>query len=208
MTVPDIDRLPAFLAAALVLAVIPGPGMLYVFARSVGGGWRAGARSSLGTAVGGAAHVAAAALGISAILATSATAFAVVKYVGAAYLVYLGVRTLLRREEASRPDPAGGPSDRNAFRQGVVTETLNPKTALFFLAFLPHFVDPAAGSVAVQSLVLGLLSVTLNTLADLVVAALAGTLAGRALRTRRRRWPRLVSGSTLVALGGYAAIES
>ncbi|WP_267593466.1 LysE family translocator [Carbonactinospora thermoautotrophica] len=208
MTVPDIDRLPAFLAAALVLAVIPGPGMLYVFARSVGGGWLAGARSSLGTTVGGAAHVAAAALGISAILATSATAFAMVKYIGAAYLVYLGVRTLLRRKEASRSGPAGGPSDRKAFRQGVATEALNPKTALFFLAFLPHFVDPAAGSVAVQSLALGLLSVTLNTLADLVVAALAGTLAGRALRTRRRRWPQLVSGSTLVALGGYAVIES
>jgi threonine/homoserine/homoserine lactone efflux protein len=201
---PDQAHLTAFLAAALVLAVTPGPGIFYVLARSLGEGTRVGVRSSLGTALGGLCHVVAAALGLSTLLMTSATAFEVVRYVGAAYLVFLGVKTLLglRDEEVS-----GAPVVRGAaFRQGVLTELLNPKTALFFLTFLPQFAQPERGAVAPQLLALGAVSVALNSSADLVVAAVAGRARG-ALRAGSRwvRRQRAFSGVALIALGGYAA---
>ena len=136
---PDHAHLSAFLAAALVLAVTPGPGIFYVLARSLGEGTRVGLRSTLGTGAGGLCHVVGAALGLSTLLMTSATAFEVVRYAGACYLVFLGVRTLLRlREPDETPRAYGG----GAFHQGVMTELLNPKTALFFLTFLPQFAQP------------------------------------------------------------------
>jgi threonine/homoserine/homoserine lactone efflux protein len=195
--VPDHAHLTAFLAAALVLAITPGPGIFYVLARSLGEGTRVGVRSSLGTALGGFCHVVAAAIGLSALLMTSATAFEVVRLVGAAYLVFLGLRTLLTKAEHASRDRG------DAFRQGVLTELLNPKTALFFLTFLPQFVQPDRGAVAPQLLAL---SVALNSSADLVVA----TVAGRARGTLREgtRWvrrQRTLSGIGLIALGGYAA---
>ncbi len=201
---PDQAHLTAFLAAAVVLAVTPGPGIFYVLARSLGEGTRVGVRSSLGTALGGLCHVVGAALGLSTLLMTSATAFEVVRYVGAAYLVFLGVKTLL----GLRHDEVGGPPVVRgaAFRQGILTELLNPKTALFFLTFLPQFAQPERGAVAPQLLALGAVSVALNSSADLVVAAVAGRARG-ALRAGSRwvRRQRALSGVALVALGGYAA---
>jgi threonine/homoserine/homoserine lactone efflux protein len=197
---PDSGHLTAFLAAAVVLAITPGPGIFYVLARSLGEGTRVGVRSSLGTAVGGMCHVVAAAVGLSALLMTSATAFEVVRLAGAAYLIFLGVKTLLTHADA--PTRERG----DAFRQGVLTELLNPKTALFFLTFLPQFVQPERGAVAPQLLALGAVSVALNSSADLLVAAVAGRARG-ALKEGSRwvRRQRTLSGIGLIALGGYAA---
>ena len=203
---PDHAHLTAFLAAALVLAITPGPGIFYVLARSLGEGTRVGVRSSLGTALGGLCHVVGAALGLSTLLMTSATAFEVVRYVGACYLVFLGVRTLLGLREATPDGPPASSGADGAFRQGVLTELLNPKTALFFLTFLPQFAQPERGAVALQLLALGCVSVALNSGADLAVAAVAGR-ARTSLRAGSRwvRRQRALSGVALIALGGYAA---
>lgn len=207
-TVPGNAHLVAFLSASLILALLPGPGMLYVLARSLGGGTRVGLRSALGTAIGGLGHVTAAAIGLSALLMTSAVAFEAVKLAGAAYLIFLGTRTLL---SLRRPGPEPGLTvqrpARGALRQGVVTELFNPKTALFFIAFLPQFVQPHAGPVAFQIAVLGTAVVALNSCGDILVAAAAGPL-GSLLQRRPHllRRQRAVSGCTLVALGGYAAV--
>ncbi len=202
---PDTAHLVAFTLAALTLAAIPGPGMLYVLARSLGGGRGVGLRSSFGTALGGCVHVVAAAAGLSALVAASATAFTVVKLAGAAYLVWLGVRTLM---SAKQPPPAVGSaaSDAGAFRQGVLTEALNPKTALFFVTFLPQFCQPEHGPIALQIAVLGLISVAFNTAADVVIAFAAGPL-GRRLADNVRWWrrQRRATGSVLIGLGVYAA---
>jgi threonine/homoserine/homoserine lactone efflux protein len=195
-----------FLGAATLLAISPGPGMLYVLARTFAGGRREGVLSCMGTFLGGLIHVIAAATGLSLVLATSAMAFLVVKYVGAAYLVYLGVRMIIgARAEADAIDfakPRG-----NAFLQGIATEVLNPKTALFFLAFIPQFVNHGAGNVFLQFVLLGVISVGLNTSADIVVTLLAVPIAAR-LRgsaTMRRR-QRTITGLTLIGLGAYVAV--
>jgi threonine/homoserine/homoserine lactone efflux protein len=202
--VPDAAHLTAFLAAALVLALTPGPGMLYVLARSMGDGSRAGFRSAAGTAAGGMFHVVGSAVGLSALLMASAVAFSVVKYAGAAYLVFLGVRMLLTARDH---EEAPGATGSHAARQGALTELLNPKTALFFLTFLPQFAQPERGPVALQLLLLGTVSVALNSSADVVVAAFAGRI-GRAFRSDARWWrrQRAASGCALIALGGYAAL--
>src|SRR5215471_21189513 len=175
-------RVVLFLTAAVLLAVAPGPGLLYVLARSLAGGKREGVLSAVGTFFGGMVHVFAAALGVSILLAKSAIAFAAVKYVGAAYLCFLGVRMILdaRRDKgnASLNTAAITPA-RNPLWQGVATEVLNPKTALFFLSFIPQFVVRAGGHVFLQFVTLGTISVALNTAADLVVIALAGPLGER-----------------------------
>src|SRR3954449_3271568 len=208
---PDTAHLSAFLAAAVVLAAIPGPGMLYVLARTLAHGRSAGLRSTVGTAAGGLGHVAAAAVGLSALLMTSAVAFSAVKYAGAVYLIWLGVRTLAGLREpveamrdSTQPPSAAGTGGAPAFRQGMLTELLNPKTALFFLTFLPQFVQPENGPVALQLLALGCVSVALNSSADVVVAALGGRIR-TALSPRWWRRQRLTSGCTLIALGGFAA---
>jgi threonine/homoserine/homoserine lactone efflux protein len=151
-------------------------------------------------------HVLAAALGLSAILATSAAAFTIVKYIGAAYLIYLGVRTLFTNDDIDLGTSLTATSTRRAFYQGITTEVLNPKTALFFLAFIPQFVNPQ-GSIMVQFMLLGCISVMLNTLADVVVALLAGPI-GQRLRSsaRFRRRQRLATGSALIGLGAYVAV--
>ena len=168
-----------FGAAALVLALTPGPGMLYVLGRTVNGGRREGILSSLGTFAGGSIHVLAAALGLSAILATSATAFQVVRYAGAAYLIYLGTVMIRSRNLAPQSAINKGEGGSRPFLQGITTEVLNPKTALFFLSFIPQFVSIARGHVTLQFLILGTVSVTLNTCADLVVVMSASALARR-----------------------------
>jgi threonine/homoserine/homoserine lactone efflux protein len=196
-----------FLSAAFLLAISPGPGMLYVLARSLKGGKRVGFASSFGTALGGMGHVVAAAFGLSAILAQSAYAFLVVKYLGAAYLAYLGIRTLFSGDAAMLATVDQGKKAQSPFWQGVLTEVLNPKTALFFLAFIPQFVDHAAPLLP-QFLLLGATSIGLNTSADLVVVLAAAPLAKRletSILWRRRQ--RQVSGAALVGLGSYVAVS-
>lgn len=205
---PDLTVLSLYFAAAFVLAVTPGPGMLYVLTRSVRGGRGEGYASSLGTAVGGLSHVIAAAFGISAVLAASADAYNVVKYAGAAYMIYLGIRTLLAKDEAFVITGAHETRHHQAFYQGIVTEVLNPKTALFFLAFIPQFVDTTR-PVVEQFILLGCISVALNTSVDLIVATLAGPIGTQLQRRARlRRAQRIFTGSTLIALGAVVALSS
>jgi threonine/homoserine/homoserine lactone efflux protein len=195
-----------YVSAALLLAVVPGPGMLYVLTRSLHGGRKEGVQSSFGTAAGGSVHVVAAAFGLSAILAASSLAFTVVKYAGAAYLIYLGVRMLMERLEVNTHTDIRATG--NPFTQGVITEMLNPKTALFFLSFIPHFIDPAQGNVTLQFILLGSISVILNTSADLIVTLFAGPI-GERLRSSARwqRRQRVATGSAMIGLGVYVAVK-
>ncbi len=233
---PDFSHFLIFLTAAILLAVAPGPGMLYVLARTLAGGRREGLLSSLGTFFGGMVHVFAAAAGISIILAKSALAFATVKYLGAAYLCFLGVRMILdARKDASAETRLAAPATRNRdgdgfhgsapageaascvsasgarrsnpLWQGVLTEVLNPKTALFFLSFIPQFVNHTRGHVFEQFIVLGAISVTLNTTADIVVTLFASPL-GRRIResARFRRRQRTLTGAVMIGLGTYLAL--
>ena len=202
VAVPDSQALALFAAAALALLLVPGPAVLYIVAQSAEHGRLAGLVSVAGVHLGTLVHVAAAAVGLSALIVSSALAFSVVKYAGAAYLVYLGVRRLLTREPAdllpARKQPLAA-----LFTQGVVVNVLNPKTALFFLAFLPQFVDPDR-TVWTQVVVLGLTFVALGFVSDGLYSLAAGTL-GRWLRTHRNLL-RYGSGSVFVGLGASAAL--
>ncbi len=204
----DSTRFFLFLTAAFLLAIAPGPGMLYVLARSLAGGKREGALSALGTFLGGMVHVFAAAMGVSIILAKSAAAFATVKYVGAAYLCFLGVCMILdaRKDTQALKETLSSVSARNPLWQGVATEVLNPKTALFFLSFIPQFVNRSSGHVFLQFVMLGTISVAMNTTADLIVIALAGPL-GKRIRSSAtfRRRQRTVTGAIMIGLGAYVA---
>ena len=207
----DTAKLVVFLTAAVVLAIAPGPGMLYVLARSLAGGKREGFLSALGTFAGGMVHVLAAAAGVSVILAKSAAAFAAVKYLGAAYLCFLGIRMILdaRRDAQHSTTEILAQTRvrrRDPFWQGVTTEVLNPKTALFFLSFIPQFVNRGSGHIFLQFLLLGSVSVGLNTAADLLVTALAGPLGNliRSSATFRRR-QRAATGVIMIGLGTYLA---
>jgi threonine/homoserine/homoserine lactone efflux protein len=204
---PDINQLALFFAAAFVLAVTPGPGIFYVAARTLSGGRTEGVASSLGTGLGGMVHVLAGSLGVSAMVLASAELFATLKLVGAAYLIWIGLRTFQAARRDAQAVLAGGAAAQpvgapRAFREGVLVEALNPKTAAFFLAFVPQFMDPTAGNVVLQFAVLGFVSVALNTLADVVVAFAAGGLrAGAAARPSLIRRLREGSGAAMVALG-------
>lgn len=200
--------LPLFITASLVLLLTPGPAVLYIITRSIDQGRRAGLVSVLGVEIGNACHVVAAALGLSAILASSALAFSIVKYMGAAYLIYLGVRKLLTRPTVEDTPTTEYKSLRSIFSQGIIVAVLNPKTALFFLAFLTQFVDQARGSVAVQTLLLGLIFVTLATLTDGLYALLSGTL-GRWLKGNLHflRFERYFAGLVYIGLGATAALS-
>jgi threonine/homoserine/homoserine lactone efflux protein len=196
----------AFVVAAVILAVTPGPGMAYVVARTVAGGRAEGLASCFGTGMGGMLHVVAAALGLSLIVAQSAVAFGVVKYLGAAYLVYLGLRLLLRKEDVFRIDRVASQGARRALIEGVVVEALNVKTALFFLAFLPQFVTPD-GPLVPQLVLLGTVCVALNTLVDVIaVFASDRLLQSGAARAARARLLTRASGATMLGLGGYLAL--
>jgi len=205
---PSLTSLLLFAAASIALLVVPGPSVLYIVTRSVSQGRRAGLISVLGVHVGSVVHVTAAALGLSALLASSATAFMIVKYLGAAYLVWLGVQKLRRRESGPVEEAPPVRSSR-LFTQGIVVNVLNPKTAIFFLAFLPQFVNPSRGPVALQIIVLGACFILLGIMSDGGYALLAGTLAGRIRRTRkaRRRLDR-ASGVVYLGLGATAALAS
>jgi len=208
----DLTSFALYFAAALLLAITPGPGIFYVAARTLAGGRAEGIASSLGTGLGGMVHVLAGSLGVSALVLASAELFTALKLVGAVYLVWLGFRTFqsARREaeaalEGGMAAPAVGA--RRAFREGVLVEALNPKTAAFFLAFIPQFVNPGAAHVALQFMALGFVSVTLNTLVDVVVAFAASRLRQRAAgRSNVIRRLREASGGAMIALGIGLAI--
>lgn len=207
MSLPDTNTLLLFMTAALALNVTPGPDMLYVVARSVGDGRAAGVISSFGIAAGSLVHTLAVALGLAGLLRAVPIAFEIVKWAGAAYLIWLGVRALRRR---------GGPVDqvavtpasrRTVFAQGMLTNLLNPKVALFFLAFLPQFVDPERGPVALQIISLGLLFNTSGTLVNILVAVLA---SGAGAWSRRQFGEsvvlRRVTGVLFIGLGVRLAL--
>jgi threonine/homoserine/homoserine lactone efflux protein len=202
VAVPDSDALALFAAAALALLLVPGPAVLYIVAQSAEHGRVAGLVSVAGIHLGTLVHVAAAAIGLSALIVSSAIAFSVVKYAGAAYLVYLGVRRLLAREVPELAPPRDQPLAR-FFTQGAVVNVLNPKTALFFLAFLPQFVDPER-TVWTQVVILGLTFVVLGLVSDGAYAVAAGTV-GRWVRARRQAL-RYASGFIFVGLGVSAAL--
>ncbi len=196
----------AFVIAAVVLAVTPGPGIAYVVARTVAGGRSEGLASCFGTGIGGMLHVLAAALGLSLIVAQSAVAFNLVKFLGAAYLVYLGIRLLLRKDRALTVEPVHSHGARRALFEGVVVEALNVKTALFFLAFLPQFVSPSEPLVP-QLVLLGSICVALNTLVDVIAVFTADRLLqSGAARAARARLLTRVSGVTMLGLGAYLAL--
>ncbi|MDQ3994689.1 MAG: LysE family translocator [Actinomycetota bacterium] len=200
--IPDAATVAVFAAAALALLVVPGPAVLYIVAQSVHRGRGAGLVSMLGIQVGGLVHVAAAALGLSSLLVSSAFAFEIVKYAGAAYLVLLGIRRLLDRDREEIVEVGSERELGRLFRRGILVNVLNPKTALFFFAFLPQFVDPATPTPALQIAFLGLLFVGIAVVSDGAYALAAGTLGGW---LRRSRWfvraERFVSGSVFVGLG-------
>lgn len=191
-----------FLSLASLIAISPGPGILYVMARTLAGGRGEGIASSVGTGVGGLAHVVAGAFGVSALVMASAQAFTLLKMAGAVYLIWLGIKTVRQARVAVTLGDVTPGGSRKAFRDGIIVEVFNPKTAAFFLAFIPQFVDPARGGVALQFIVLGCISVVLNTLADIVVAyGAAAVRNGIVSRPRLLRRLREGSGVLLCGLG-------
>lgn len=196
----------AFVIAAVLLAVTPGPGIAYVVARTVAGSRAEGLASCFGTGIGGMLHVLAAALGLSLIVAQSAVAFNMVKYLGAAYLVYMGIRLLLRKDQALKVAPVASQGARRALCEGIMVEALNVKTALFFLAFLPQFVSPGE-PLAPQLVLLGSICVTLNTSIDVMaVFAVDRLLKSAVARAARARLLTKASGVTMLGLGAYLAL--
>jgi threonine/homoserine/homoserine lactone efflux protein len=199
---PSSHAFAVYVPAALLLLAIPGPAVLYVIATSVEGGRRAGLLSVAGVHLGSLVHVAAACAGLSALIVSSAIAFSAVKYVGAAYLVFVGIRKWLEKDEPVELPTRAPRSGRRVFVQGVVVNVLNPKTALFFLAFLPQFVDRDR-TVWTQIAVLGLVWVALGLLSDGSYALAGGTIGG--LIRRHRKSVRIASGGVFVGLGTVAA---
>ena len=207
IVIPNAASLGLFAAAAMLLLLTPGPAVLYIVARSVEQGRVAGLVSVCGITSGTFVHIAAAALGLSALLASSALAFAIVKYAGAAYLIYIGVRRILSRADAPAAQMAlQRRSLGRLYRDGFIVNLLNPKTALFFLAFLPQFVDPSRGAVAFQIAFLGVMFAAMGFVSDGVYALAAGT-AGRWVKRNNHylRWERYVTGTVFIGLGVTAA---
>ena len=198
---PDLSTFLLFLSAALVVALTPGPGIFYIVARTLAGGRAEGLASSVGLGLGGLVHVFAGAVGLSALVMASAQAFTALKIAGAVYLIWLGVTTW-REARVSEPAKVTTTGSRRAFREGIVVEALNPKTAAFFLAFIPQFVDPT-GHVAAQFITLGLISVALNTSVDLIVTIwVAKARHGLARRPSLVTRMRQASGAVMCGLGG------
>lgn len=205
---PDQATLMLFTAAALILVVTPGPAVIYIIARSVDQGRLAGLLSVLGIGIGTLIHVAAAALGLSALLVSSAAVFNLVKYLGAAYLMYLGVRKLMESDQPLDLASTEPQALSSVFVQGIMVNVLNPKVALFILAFLPQFIDTSRGPAATQVLLLGTLLVTVGFLSDGTYALLAGS-AGSWLKRNRAfaRSQRYIAGGSYIALGLVAAVS-
>jgi threonine/homoserine/homoserine lactone efflux protein len=207
-TIIPVQTLPLFIPAALALILTPGPAVLYIITRSVNQGRKAGLVSVIGLELGNFCHVIAAAFGLSALLLSSSLAFDLVKYLGAAYLIYLGIQKLRSKDDLEE-QKIKNDSLRRIFLQGIVVAILNPKTALFFFAFLPQFVDASSPQVALQILFLGVLLITMATITDTLYALTAG-MAGRWLRGNRQylRAQRYVSGTVYIGLGLTAALAS
>lgn len=204
--IPTLSTLAIFIGASLVLLLTPGPAVVYIVARGVSQGWRAGVTSALAVGGGNFVHALAATAGLSALLVASAEAFTIVKWAGAAYLVWIGVRTLLGSDTKSEEAPPPQPLSRIA-RQGFVVAVLNPKTAIFFLAFVPQFVNPSHGPVAWQFLILGTLFAILGIVTDSAYGVLAGALQGLVTQRRAAQRPaRLVTGTLYLGLGVSAAL--
>jgi threonine/homoserine/homoserine lactone efflux protein len=203
----NIDRLPIFIFASVVLLLMPGPAVLYIIARSLDQGRVAGLVSVLSIEVGNFTHAIAAAVGLSTLLFSSAAAFNVVKYLGAAYLIYLGIRKLFSNSANLQETKVEAQSLQRIFSQGVTVAILNPKTALFFLAFLPQFVDRSKGQVGLQLLTLGCLFVAMAIVSDGMYALLASS-AGEWLKSRRQVWliERYLVGLIYIGLGVTAAL--
>ncbi|NJM72837.1 MAG: LysE family translocator [Scytonema sp. RU_4_4] len=203
----NVSQLTLFCIAAIVLIITPGPDMLYVIARSVGQGKIAGIVSALGVGAGVLVHILAATIGLSALLMTSALAYNIVKYVGAAYLIYLGIRTILSSKEQNTLRTLQGISLKTTFTQGVLSSVLNPKLALFFIAFLPQFVDSTQGKIALQIAVLGLVFITMTTPWLISVALLSSSLGSWLQNNSRWRYfQQWFTGSVLVCLGVRLAL--
>ena len=199
---------PMFLVASIALILVPGPAQALVIANSISRGVRAGALTAVGLNIGTLFHTIAAALGLSAILATSAVAFAIVKYVGAAYLLYLGIRALRARPQTDQGRTRAAGRSGSVLGQAVAAGALNPKVALFFLAFLPQFVDPSRGAVLLQFLILGASMAVLDTLYELTIVYVVTRLKGRLLRNPRLvALQQRVSGVVLVMLGLRLALQ-
>ncbi len=205
---PELSTFTIFVVATSVLLLTPGPAVLYIVTRSIDQGRVAGIVSTLGIAVGTLFHVAAAAFGVSALLVSSALLFNFVKYLGAAYLIYLGIRKLLVRKELQSIQKERRRELSQIFNQGVLVNLLNPKTALFFFAFLPQFVDPAKGAVSGQILFLGATFVVMGLFSDGLYALLAGSL-GSWLRSNLRflRAQRYFAGTVYIALGAVTGLS-
>ena len=205
---PELSTFSIFITATLVLLLIPGPAVLYIVTRSIDQGRVAGIVSTLGIAVGTLFHVVAAAFGVSALLVSSALLFNFVKYLGAAYLIYLGVRKLLVKEELRLTQKVEHKKLIQIFYQGVIVNVLNPKTALFFFAFLPQFVDVSRGTIAGQVLFLGATFVVIGLCSDGLYALLAGSL-GKWLRSNLSflRAQRYFAGMVYIALGAVTALS-
>ncbi|MGF1470730.1 MAG: LysE family translocator [Rubrobacteraceae bacterium] len=208
---PDVAILGIFVAASLPLLLVPGPAVLYIVARGVEGGRFAGLVSMLGVQAGAVVHIAFAAAGLSALLASSAAAFSTVKWLGAAYLIWLGISRLLAREETETPASGGRKRPGNIFWQGALVNVLNPKAALFFLAFLPQFVDPSQGAAWTQILFLGATFIFLAMCTDSLYALTSGTAGGWLERKyengRFRRGQRYFSGGIYLVLGLATALS-
>jgi RhtB (resistance to homoserine/threonine) family protein len=206
-----IHDLWLFMLAGVLLNITPGPDMALIVARSTQCGTRAGVAAALGVGVGTFLHITAAAVGISALILASALAFTIVKWVGALYLIYLGIQLL--RSSFAKPDPSDSPpvvsssAVRSVFVQGVITNALNPKVAMFFLAFLPQFVDPHAPSKAAALIILGLIFDTVGTAWNVAVACLAGTLAASTAYGRVKAWLERVIGAFFIGLGIRLALS-
>ena len=207
---PGIHDFWLFVLAGLMLNITPGPDMALVMGRSIGHGRRAGAAAALGVGAGALVHIAAAALGLSVVLSTSALAFAIVKWVGVAYLVFVGLKLLLSRPGAALAvaDAPAALSLRQVFMQGFWTNVLNPKVALFFLAFLPQFIDQDAPAKPLAFLALGLVFNVTGTAWNLIVAWTAGTMAGSPHLIAVKAWLDRVLGALFLALGARLAVTS
>ena len=201
------DTLILFLLAAFVLLITPGPAVIYIVAKSVSQGALAGFVAAMGMHVGTLVHIAAAAYGVSQLLMTSTLAFNIVKYLGAAYLIYLGIRSFLSKEENSVPGKPDQKRMLTILRESAVVNILNPKIALFFFAFLPQFVDTASEvSVSMQIITLGLLFVAIGIISDGLYAAFAGALGERLNQAGRRRYGKYITGTVFTGLGVVTAL--
>jgi threonine/homoserine/homoserine lactone efflux protein len=205
--VPDASTLALFAGAALLLLVIPGPAVVYIVSESIAHGRRAGMVAMLGIHAGTLVHITAAALGISAILVSSAEAFTAVKIAGACYLIYLGLRELFGRAQGAGASVPRSEDLRRIFRQGALVNVTNPKTALFFFAFLPQFVDPSRGAAGLQIAILGLVFMLLGMISDGLFGLLAGTAAGWVRgRPGFGRLQRRITGTIFIGLGVTTAL--